>query len=308
MAPLRLPAFLVLALLAAPAGADEVSDLLQRAREGAANVQAPQATFALPPACTDGIAARPGKFCENLDDCMRFCSCACSFDVHQWKPNVKNDGSTTCGARMPETGIGMLPPDSADLVPIPTTWTYLAVPRGITGTRDVYAGLKSLADSLAASAERTRLGYTVRVGSCYRRHLEDTVPECGFVLKAKYMLAKSTDSAYQSKWRENGDPTLKGLTWPGRTPHSGGYACDIVLVDRSGGDCHDSRAGVDGAPVCAIDARTAVDRLLAETSASGAKRLTFEAWHFEWGANASGCAGEACSAYWPVTGKPGNRP
>lgn len=308
------PALLLLVALAAgPAGADDASDLLKNTAVNPPQVVVPEARSleGTPERC--GPLAHPalaGKICDTLDDCMALCSCACRFDKTKWA-DKKGDGSTTCTG-LPETGVGMLPPDDATLLAVSTTMPHVKVPRGVKGIQAVLDGLQHLSDHLAASENRRRLGYTVRVGSCYRRHLEDSVPECGFTLKAKYMLDKpGNDQATIDRWRSSGDPNNLGLSWPGRTPHSGGYGCDIILVDSRGQDCFDWRAGVagpNGPPTCSIAARDAAAYLVDEATGAGvdAKRLSFEAWHFEWGAQASGCRGADCSA-WPITGKPGNR-
>lgn len=256
--------------------------------------------------CADGVRAqRPGKFCDTVEGCITFCGCACTFDPHKWKADVKDDGSTTC-PNMPETGTGMLPPNSPDLVDI-STLAYMSVPRGAKATRAAFEGLQRLSAHLAASENRRRLNYTVRVGSCYRRHLEDSVPECGYVLKGAYMLARTSDPAQRERWTTAANPMNLGLTWPGRTPHSGGYGCDLILVDSHGTDSFDWRAGVAGSQSSTI-AQKLASALMDDEATNpevGAKRLTYEAWHYEWGPNASGCrAPECASRYWPPTGKP----
>lgn len=306
---MSLPA-LLLALLAAalPARADEISDILKRAKESPA-VAAPEAkAVAVPvPACTDGIVPkRAGKFCTNAADCRKFCSCACSFDKTKWR-NVRDDGSTTCGSEMPDTGTGMLPADSDRLHPA-SSLPFVSVGAGITATQDALDGLQRLSDHLASpgNANRARHGYTVRVLNCYRPHREDSVRECGYVLKAQYMLAKDLDAKARASWEEKSDPNNLGLSWPGRTPHSGGYACDMVLVDSSGRDCFDWRAGVDGTPVCSISQKLA-SALMDEEAAgpeAGGRRLAHEAWHYEWGPDAKGCVHPDCAARWPLDGKP----
>ncbi len=310
------PALLLLALVAAPARANDITVLLRNARANAANIAEPASAPADPTPEQCSPLAHPthaGKICDTVDDCMALCACACKFDKTKWDPNKKDDGSTTCTG-LTETGTGMLPPDSADLVPV-AALPFVSVPAGLKATQAAADGLRHLSDRLAASPTRQRLNYTVRVGSCYRRHLEDSVPECGFSLKAKYMLDKPNNTqAVIDRWRTSADPNNLGLSWPGRTPHSGGYGCDIIVVDSRGQDCFDWRAGVtpppgqNGPPTCSIPARDAASYLVDDATAAGvdAKRLTFEAWHFEWGDQATGCRGADCSA-WPITGRPGNR-
>jgi hypothetical protein len=313
------PALLLLAAcLAAPARADDdAAALLKNMQQNVPKVVIPEAKSleATPAQCAPlAHPTHAGKICDTLDDCMALCACACRFDKTKWRADVKDDGSTTCTG-LPETGVGMLPPEDATLLAVSTGMPFVKVPRGIKAIQATLDGLQHLSDHLAASENRRRLGYSVRVGSCYRRHLEDSVPECGFTLKGKYMLDKpNNDQATIEHWRSSADPNNMGLSWPGRTPHSGGYGCDIILVDSRGQDCFDWRAGVtpppgqNGPPTCSIPARDAAAYLVDEATAAGvdAKRLTFEAWHFEWGTDASGCRGADCSA-WPITGKPGNR-
>jgi hypothetical protein len=310
MTSVMLPSLVLAALTAAlPVRADDAAaEFIKRAKESP-GVAAPEGKAVPPPSCTDGIVPkRAGKLCDNYADCAKFCSCACTFDKHKWRPDVKDDGSTTCGDSMPETGVGMLPPDSEQLHPVPEL-PFLSVPAGTKATQDAIDGLRRLSDHLAApaNANRVKHGYTVRVGSCYRRHLEDTVPECGHILKAQYMLAKDLDAKTRAYWEEKSNPMNLGLTWPGRTPHSGGYGCDLILVDSSGRDCFDWRAGVDGTPSCSIEQRLA-SRLMDEEAAgpeAGGTRLTYEAWHYEWGPNATGCRHPDCADHhWPLTGKP----
>lgn len=256
------------------------------------------------PVCSEGIKAAPGKFCDNVADCMKFCSCQCTFDKTKWKAKVHNDGSTNCPG-LPETGFGMVAHDSGDLHDVPKL-DHIDMAKGVRATQDVIDGLTRLNTRLANPQIKRDVKFGVYVKNCYRRHETDTVPECGFVLKAKYMLAK-TDLTDENRryWEGKANPMNLGLAWPGRTPHSGGYACDIILVDKKGADCFDWRAGVDDAPTCSIPAKDAAKLLADEITGDevGGKRLSYEAWHFEWGPNASGCRGDACNR-WPITGKP----
>ena len=298
-------------LSAAAARADDVQDLLHQARKHTSAVDTP-ASAPLPSAarsCTDGIqVSTPGTFCESVADCRKFCSCACKFDKHQWKPNVKNDGSTSCPGA-PKTGPGMLPPDSPELAALSSVgFTYITYDAGERAAGPALEGLKRLDLRLAESTTRQAYGYTVRVVSCYRPQLEDTEPECGFVLKSKYMLSRTTDPDQRAYWETKSNPNNLGLTWPGRTPHSAGYACDLVLVDKHGRDSFDSRAGVDGAPHSSIDQRLASRMLDADVTNPdvGGSRLTFEAWHYEWtDETRSRCKAPDCAKrYWPIPGKP----
>jgi hypothetical protein len=258
--------------------------------------------------CTDNIKSSPGVFCENVKDCRKFCDCACDIDYTKWDPKVKDDGSTQC-PRAPRTGPGMVAPDSSELGLLADQhFVYIKHRAKERAGPAALEGLKRLDLWLAGAPDREKYGYKVRVVSCYREQLEDTQPECGFVLKSLHMLGKvktDTDKAY---WEKMSDPNNLGLAWPGRTPHSGGYACDLILVDKKGQDSFDARAGVDGAPVSSIKARLASKMLdEAVTNATvGGNRLTFEAWHYEWGsAMGSRCKDPDCSQkYWPVKGTP----
>ncbi len=258
------------------------------------------------PVCTTGITASAGKFCENVADCMTFCSCACTFDKTKWKSGVKNDGSTTCPG-MIESGVGMLAPDSGDLHDL-TALRHVTFAAGTRATQDVIDGLARMSTYLETALSGSKVRYAVYVKNCYRSHLVDTVPECGFVLKAKFMLAKTDLSAEKrAYWTEKANPQNLGLAWPGKTPHSGGYACDLILLDSEGNDCFDWRAGVAGAPTCSIPQKLASKLMdeAATNSVVGGRRLKYEAWHYEWGPNAKGCTDPDCAdKHWPPTGKP----
>jgi hypothetical protein len=306
----RLALLILAAPLLAAAQSDDVREMLEKAKKAAAATATP--TAATPASakrsCTDGIAASPGKFCESVKDCKKFCSCACSFDPHKWKADVKNDGSTTC-PDAPKTGPGMLAPDSPELARLADAgFSYITFDPGERAAAVALDGLRRLDAHLAASPDRAKYGYTVRVVSCYRPQIDDTEAECGFTLKSMYMLDRISDPKQRGYWDEKANPNNLGLAWPGKTPHSGGYACDLVLVDRNGRDSFDSRAGVDGAPRSSIDQRLA-SRLLDEEVTNpdvGGSRLTFEAWHYEWTTvTNSRCKAPDCAErHWPVTGKP----
>jgi hypothetical protein len=312
--PLPRIALVALAALSSAAFADDDPNaLVQRARAAQSVPQAP------PPAAATHTAAEcsaanpepsPGVFCNSVETCRSFCACACVFDATKWKPDVKNDGSTTCPG-MPTNEAGMISPDSPDLTVLPS-YTYITHDRGEKAGPAALAGLAALETRLESSENRRRYNYTVRVVSCYRPQSDDSVPECGFVLKGAYMLARVKAPDQTKYWQEKSDPRNLGLTWPGRTPHSGGIACDLVLLDSRGNPSFDSRAGVDGAPTSAIPARDASRMLDEEVTAAevGGSRLTFEAWHYEWGVDGQGgrCKAPDCANnYWPVTGRPGNR-
>ena len=245
-----------------------------------------------------------GKLCTDVESCKKFCTCACNFDPSKWKPNVANDGSTTCPLA-PTTGPGMLAPDSPDLQPLPS-FNYITVPPGVRATQPVIEGLQRLDARLATSPNRIRYNYTVRVGNCYRPHIDDTEAECGFVLKAMRVIEKYPEK--KAEWEPKLNPLNLGLAWPGATPHSAGTACDLILVDAQGRDSFDWRAGVPGTPRSSIDQRLASRMLDEEVTdpAVGALRLNYEAWHYEWGGPTGGrCKAPDCATrYYPACGKP----
>lgn len=261
------------------------------------------------PNCREGIQAAPGTFCQTVADCRAFCSCSCTFDEHGWTTKESDDTSTDC-PNLPGSGPGIIAADSADLHPLPNDYRYIVHDDGARATDDVLAALRRLDARLAASPQRASWDYKIRVQNCWRSHVADTVRECGYVLKAKFMLAKKDPPKGRDYWEEKSDPRNLGLVWPGFTPHSAGIACDLVLLDRRGNPSFDSRAGVEGAPTSSIPAHDAVQLIDAELTNDdvGARRLTYEAWHFEWGASefSSGslCKGDVCDRYWPVTGVP----
>lgn len=304
--PSLLPTLLLLCALPSPARADDFTKLPNNTR-----VVEPEAKAMPPSSCMKGIKpALEGQFCDNVADCRKFCSCACVFNPDNWPapaPGVHDDGSTKCGASMPDTGPGMLPPNSPALHPIPNM-DFITVRPGATAIQETIDGLRRLSDGLRTSKHREKHNYTVRLRNCYRPHRTDSVPECGYILKGKYILSKKNiDENMRAYWEEHQNPLNLGLAWPGMTPHSGGYACDLVLVDGKGQDCFDWRAGVKGTPTCSIKQSLASALLdLEVTSAAvGGKRLRYEAWHYEWGPNASGCVYPDCAQnHWPPRGKP----
>jgi hypothetical protein len=312
MRPLRMPLAVLAftAALAAPVrGQDDASELLRQSREGAQAAPAVRAAPAQPVAqnrCMQGLNIRnEGKFCENVADCRAFCSCACTFDSTRWRP-VRFDGSTTC-PDMPRTGPGMLSREETIAL---GQFRHLNH-RNERATQATSDALTRLDEWLENSAERRRLNARVRIGSCWRSAYEDSVDECGYVLKAQHMLRKpDLTDAQRATWEFKSNPQNLGLAWPGNTPHSGGFACDLVLQDAAGRDCFDSRAGVEDrdnpVPSCAIAARDA-SRLLDEAvTAAGGRRLNYEAWHYEWTDNTSSrCQHPDCADnHWPISGRP----
>jgi hypothetical protein len=134
------------------------------------------------------------------------------------------------------------------------------------------------------SPDRAKYGYTVHVNNCWRSGTFDTQKECYFVMKGQ-------------------NPQSLGLAFPGATPHSGGKACDIVLVDSRGKEATACSAASEKHLGASIDFRMA-SRLLDEAITNdivGAKRLDYEAWHYEWGGPAaSRCKAPDCANnHWP---------
>jgi hypothetical protein len=199
----------------------------------------------------------------------------------------------------------MLASDSPDLLPLPH-FDFITARSSGRATRPVIEGLQRLDARLATSPNRRKYNYTVRVVSCYRPHLEDTEPECGFVLKAMRVIEKYPEK--RAEWEPKLNPQNLGLAWPGAMPHSAGTACDLVLVDAQDRDSFDWRAGVRGAPQSSIDQRVASKMLDEEVTDStvGALRLNYEAWHFEWGGPTGGrCKDPDCATrHYPACGKP----
>lgn len=267
---------------------------------------APQSSAEEPAPCggwttVTGVGTR---LCGDVESCKKFCSCACSLDLHKWRP-VADDGSTTC-PRAPTSGVGMIAPDSPELLPIPGL-RFVSAAKSVRATQEAVDGLKRLDDHLAASPARAQHGYKVRVVNCYRPALHDTEKECGFVLKAMHVLDTSTDPQKRAEWQPKLNPNNLGLAWPGATPHSAGNACDLVLVDAEGRDSFDWRVG-EGTPHSSIDQRLA-SRMLDEAVTNddvGGRRLNFEAWHYEWG-GVAGCRckhPECAEEHWPPLGTP----
>lgn len=257
-----------------------------------------------------------GSFCHGFSDCVDYCRCACDFDITKWDPDKNDDEVAKCRL-LPATATRIIPPDSPSLLPIPTGYRYIDVDAGEheRATQDVLDALGRLDAQLASSQSRRTRDYRIRVGSCYRPAIPESQIECGYVLKGKYEVDKSTYDAAVEHWTWLGNPNNLGLAWPGATPHGAGFACDLILTDSRGRDCYDWRAGVTAGPkqravpTCSIPAREAVRYAVEElTSASvGARRLNYEAWHFEWdpGNPSARCGSpKACDAHWPLTGHP----
>jgi hypothetical protein len=301
-------AALFLAASSAARAQDDVRGVLRQAREGADPAPLEGAPMAAPD-CREGITVRRShQFCDSVEDCRRFCSCACTFDPTQWYDD-RRDRSVEC-SRAPDSGEGLLAPDDPGLSPLTEApFRFIDGAAGKQASRAVVDGLRRLDDRLAASPERRRLDYRVRVVSCYRSPQNEVVKDCWLIRKAMHMLAKDDLSpAKRDFWTARLDPNRVGRAWPGATPHSAGAACDLVLVDAAGADCFDWRAGVEGAPRCSLDPSLASRLMDQEVTdpAVGARRLDFEAWHYEWGTTAgSRCVHPDCADnHWPPTGSP----
>ena len=213
-----------------------------------------------------------GVACRGMEDCTRFCKAAC---------DVLPSGGAHC-TRVP-TGDGLLPADSPLLRRLPTM-KHVSAGSGARATEATVAGLERLDAWLEASPERKEYGYTVRVNNCWRDGINDIKKECYFILKGK-------------------DPNELGLAWPGASAHSGGKGCDIVLVDAKGKAATSCSAAAESSLDADIDFRTA-SRLLDEALTNdtvGARRLNYEAWHYEWdGPTSCRCKAPACADdHWP---------
>lgn len=313
------PGALIVLLAACFVRAQGPGEILRRAAESAD--AAPIAAVRAGPNCRQGIQVRRAhQFCDDVDECQTFCACACAFDPHGWVRNVTESGVECPNA--PDTGEGLLAPDSQDLLPLDArfepggararagfAFRHVVGAGGHRAVRAVVEGLQRLDDWLAASEERRRLGARVRVKSCYRAPQSEVSKDCGLILKARHVLAKpDLKPADREYWTARLDPNQFGRAWPGATPHTAGHACDLVLEDPAGSPCFDWRAGVADAPTCSIEQRAA-SRLMDEAAtndAVGGRRLDFEAWHFEWDTDSgSRCRHPDCAdRHWPPTGSP----
>ena len=212
-----------------------------------------------------------GVATTNMAEATAFCSQACDLSGPQ--------GGAKC-TRVP-TGDGLLPESSPLLSPVPKL-TYVKANADVRASKEVIDGLKKLDTWLAASPERAKYNYSVRVSNCWRDGIDEIKKECYFVMKGK-------------------NPVNLGLTYPGANPHSGGKACDIVLVDAKGNTATSCSANTK--TNAGIDFKTA-SRLLDEALTNdtvGAKRLNYEAWHYEWGGpSACRCKAPECqNDFWP---------
>jgi hypothetical protein len=304
----KIPLAAALVLLSAAAASAQISDD-EPAIQGVSAAPKPAAK-AKAAACNDGITVKwKNKFCESVDDCVTFCECACDFDATKFsgKGTQTSDGSITCD-KLPAGGTagGV----DKDKLLDATSLTYVEVDPKTKATQEMLDHLTALNTQLTSSANRQSESYKVRVKNCYRPFQNENERLCRLVLGWK----GKADAAEDDKTKEDAlkwaDPRNHGLVWPGGNPHSSGVACDIVLIDSAGTECFGCKAN-DSKKLCSMSQKDASEYLVDEltSTAVGASRLTFEAWHFAWAklANESLCTGDGCDSYWPVTCKPGNK-
>jgi hypothetical protein len=249
------------------------------------------------------MAPPAAKFCNDMTSCKTFCQCACTFDSTLW-----GKGKDTECKRVPMSGPGLLGPDDVVSVPNPKN-PFKYIIGTAKASKAALAGLERLEAHLAASENRQKYDFKVKIKRCYEPVVVDVEKECALILRSWHVIDKHPgDEALKKKWLYEGNPVVKGLTWPGATPHSSGAACDLVLVDAKGQESFDHRAGVDGTPHSSIDQRLASKMLDEEVtnSAVGGMRLNYEAWHYEWGGpTACRCKAPECAdKHWPPTGRP----
>lgn len=266
---------------------------------------------------TTGAAPVPeasGAYCHDLASCKTFCCRACTgFDSAQWNTDA------TCPDAPPPSG-RMLRSDQVTAI---TALPNVLVAGSQRATADVIAGLTRL--NAAIPALRTKYPqygeFKAKVKNCWRDAETNTTKVCSLVIRKLHVEQSTTASAAtKEQWARNAN-AVWGLVWPGPTPHSGGFACDIVVVDASGAECFgwavpDVPADDGSNPACSIPQQTA-SAILDEAAtgpaagpgidAVGAVRLNFETWHYEWNSPITSCRcsaanGDPCSAYWPPKG------
>lgn len=227
-----------------------------------------------------------------------------------WVPGMGDKGSKTdctgvcqswgCGtaisetncdfSQMPREATGAIDPMSPDLIPSskwPSMKHVKPMSRSVKATSAVIEGLKRL--DAYIDQNYAGQGYEVKISNCWRDWRKDVSKECGIVVG---------DHVQYKGGPIDKNPNNYGLAWPGVGPHSSGAACDMrlykdgkVITGLKGGDqsCRSKRPGNE----------LFVDMLTNDTV--GAKRLNFEAWHFEWGGpTGCRCVGESCKSIWPL--------
>jgi len=310
-------------LLASPALADDLAPFLKQSPD-AKNAKSVPSTPAQEWCSFQGFATGNGaqcpvasasSFCTDLNSCKTFCCCACDFDLTKWKGENPYDGSASC-PRSPQGGPGTIDPGYRDLKDLYDTLKgsrYLTSYGGKSATRAVANGLKRLDTYLSTWQKRKDNDFKVKVKNCYRRAIGNTKTEldgntegvCGMVYKLMRNEGQPgvTDQKYAAM-EADANNRVWDMTWPGATPHSSGVACDLVLIDKDGAECFDLR-DTDQGPRCSIEKKLAISLLNeAATSAEvGAKRLDYEAWHFEWGGgDKCRCSGSDCDKITPLDG------
>lgn len=248
-----------------------------------------------------------GAFCRDLESCKTFCCCACSgFNPNQWNQDASCPGA-------PTTGAGMLTREQATAI---TALPNVLVEAGQRGTAEVIAGLTRLNDAIPAlRAKYPQYGaFRAKVKNCWRSAESNTTKVCSLVIRKLHVEQSARMSQeVKAQWTTNA-ARVWGLTWPGPTPHSGGFACDVVLVDSSDQECF-GWAVLDNpdapTPTCAIPIRTAseiLDEAATAPAYGGGVRLNYETWHYEWASPHADCrcshgsATNPCTAFWPPKG------
>jgi len=254
---------------------------------------------------TPGRNAFGVRFCDGEHDCIDFCAKHCTLCTNKWKETASgNDGATSCPTA-PTTGEGLVPEAATDPI---HSLDYIEVPANERAGADAAAGLTRLNEHIAQSPAWRSAGYSVRVVNCYRPPLEEIEKICNLILKGTHVLNKYPNDP-RKKEQFSGHlnpPRNKGLTWPGANPHSAGQACDLVVLDRNGRPWFDSAAG-PGTERHSPEQRTALQMLDEAVTASGGRRLRYEAWHYEWGNSTAGsrCTHPQCDReHWPPCGNP----
>lgn len=201
---------------------------------------------------------------------------------------------TNCDySKMPDDGPGMINPRSPDLISAADTtkWPTMAHVRvrdkSVKATQDVIEGLKRL-DAYLGDPSTPYQGYSVQVNTCWRDWKGDAASECGIVL----------GDHNQPGQPVNHDPNAFYLAWPGSNPHSAGNACDMVLFQG------DKRISADSGGEQNCVSKRAPDQTFVDIMTGprvGARRLDFEAWHFEWNSPyGCRCTGRECDAIFPI--------
>lgn len=249
------------------------------------------------------------QFCNGEDDCIDFCAKHCTFCANQWKETITGDDGATSCPTAPTTGDGLLPREAT--IAVPNNLPLVRVPVGARASEDVVKGLTDLNAYIAQSPDWQRSGYKVKIHSCYRPAIEDTEKICNLILKGTHMLNKEPNNpSTKRKFMGHLNPLKnKGLTWPGANAHSTAQACDMVVVDQSGNEWFKSAAG-PGTTQNLSGQRAALQMLDKAVTASGGRRLTYEAWHYEWGNSTVGsrCTDPECDReHWPPCGTPSCR-